>query len=200
MTSHPPSSRWVRFHARFDDTLMGAPVWSAQQPVADCADADALMRAFRVLCPAVASAEPGFASAGHTLAPLPAARAQQQAWLNHQMLQLDGTLHMLQLGGAGRQRLHRLATKLRELLHSGPGASGLPWDCGWLNSTAAAQAQAARFIPRRPTLMVAWQLLPTTLGPMLEALQHRRPTYAHPVRLWVLNGPLAGAGAGPLPL
>lgn len=193
-------SRWARFHARFDGVLMGAPVCSAHQPVADSADADTLLSALRLLCPAGASAEPRFASAGHTLAPLPAARAQQQAWLNHQMLQLDGTLHMMQLGGAGRQRLHRLAIKLRELLHSGPAAAGLPWDCGWLNSTAAAQAQAARFVPRRPTLMVAWQLLPATLAPMQAALQQRSPTYAHPVRLWVFDAPVAGVRDAPQPL
>lgn len=180
---------------------MGAPVWNAaHQPVANCADADTLSRALRVLCPAIASAKPGFASAGHVLAPLPAARAQQQAWLNHQMLQLDGTLLMMQLDGAGRQRLHRLAIKLRELLHSGPAAAGLPWDCGWLLETAAAQARSVQFMPRRPTLMVAWQLLPTTLAPMLEAFQHRSPAYAHPMRLWVLNAAVAGAWAAPRPL
>ena len=204
MTNHLRSGRWARFSARFDAVLMSAPVPPVQgpvtQPPAGCADADALLCTLQRLCPADASAERGFFSVGHTLAALPLARAQQQAWLQHQLLALDGTLHMLQLGGAGRQRLHRLAIKLQELLHSGPAAVALPWDCGWLHATLAAQAQTLRFMPRRPTLMVAWQLPPTALAPMLAALQQRSLTYVHPVRLWVLNAPTAAAWAAPQPL
>jgi hypothetical protein len=197
MTSQPQISKWARFHARFDDVLMSAPAWGAHQTVADCADAGALAQALGALCPAGASSRPGFACAGHTLAPLPAARAQQQVWLNQQLLLLDGTLHMLQLGGPWRQRLHRLAIKLQELRHSGDGTSGLPWDCGWLNTTAAAQAQAERFIPRRPTLMVAWQLSADTVSPLRAVMQQRRANYAHRVVLWVLDAPAVHGSAVP---
>ncbi len=190
MSTHPPTGRLTRFSARFDDVLMCAPAAAAAaQPPTDCADADALLRAIPGLCPAGAAAAPGFASASHTLAALPAARAQQQAWVNHQLLALDGTLQMLQLGGPLRQRLHRLNIKLQELSRSGPPAAGLPWDCGWLNTTAAAQSQAARYFPRRPTLILTWQLPTSTLQPIAAALQARQAEFGHPVRLWVLSTP-----------
>ena len=196
MTSPLSPSPWARFSARFDDVLLCAPVPGlAVQPPTDCADAGVLRRALQGLCPPGAPAAPGFATACHTLAVAPAARAAQQAWLTQQLLALDGTLHMLQLGGAGRQRLHRLSIKLQELLRSGPAAAGLPWDCGWLNTGTAAQAQAARFLPRRPTLVLAWQLPPATLAPLQAALQRRSAAYAQPVRLWVLNAPVDGAFA-----
>lgn len=196
MTSPPHAGPWARFSARFDDVLLRAPLpGDSAPPTADCADVGQLQRALQGLCPPGAPAAPGFATARHTLAPTPAARAGQQAWLTHQLLLLDGTLHMLQLGGVWRQRLHRLAIKLQEGLHGSAAAPGLPWDCGWLNTTAAAQAQAARFIPRRPTLMLAWQLPPSTLAPLQATLQARSAACTQPMRLWVLDAPGVGASA-----
>ncbi len=116
----------------------------------------------------------------------------QRAWVQHQMLKLDGTLHMQQLGGALRQRLHRLAVKLHETAAVGticPDSVSGPWDCGWLNSGPAAEAQAARFAPRRPTLVVAWGLQQPVLETFQAALAQGQQRFTHPVRLWVLDLP-----------
>ena len=174
-----------RFSARFDDVLLQAPQagpTSLDAPA--CADALALECALAALC----QPGPRFASASHTLAATPAARALQRAWITQRLLALDGTLHMQSLGGPWRQRLHRLAVKLREAA----GDNTAVWDCGSLIETPSALHQAEHvFLPRRPTLMLAWQLPLSTLQPFAAALQARQTGYAHAVRLWVLNAPAA---------
>jgi len=154
------------------------------------ADADELQRALGALC----QPRRPFMTASHTLAAAAHQRQRQQAWLQQQLLTLDGTLHMLQLGGPWRQRLHRLAIKLQEAVASakespaGPWSHS-PWDCGLLKTDPAALKQAAHFTPRRPTLMVAWELPPESLAPLVATLQQRESSFARPVRLWVLDRP-----------
>ena len=178
-----------RLTARFDNTLMQAPPFCAAGAVASistgtCADAAALDSGLLALC----QGGPGFASASHPLAATPEQRAQQLLWLQQQLLALDGTLHMQSLGGVSRQRAHRLALKLRETVFSSSTAAS-PWDCGLLRTTPAALHQAAFFTPRRPTLMVGWQLPAGSIEPFAAALQSRQQAWAHPVRLWLLQAP-----------
>lgn len=185
----PPSNvgRLARLRARFDSSLLTAPSAAGLQapPAAPpaCVDAALLQQALATLCAGPA----GFASARHPLAPGAAQQAQQLNWLNHQLLHLDGTWHLQQLGGPWRQRLHRLAVKLREVAAAGAVPGG-PWDCGFVNGGTDVAAHADAFKPRRATLMVAWQLPPATLLPLQAALQAR---HGHggglPVRLWVLQ-------------
>jgi hypothetical protein len=176
---------WARFSARFDDELLTPPV-DAGAPAGPGALADELALALAALC------KPGaaFAIARHTLEAAPDQRALQKARLQRQMLALDGTLDMQQLGGPWRQRLHRLAIKLRESAAPGSGTGG-PWDCGFVNGGAGAAASAASFMPRRPTLMVAWQMPAGELLPLQAALQARQGRFALPVRLLVLEETLA---------
>ena len=172
-----------RFGVRFNDVLLQAPqagTPDAQAP--PCADAPALELALAALC----QPGPRYASASHTLAATPAERVLQQAWVTQRLLALDGTLHMQSLGGPWRQRLHRLTLKL----HEAAGGSAAVWDCGSLINSAAALRQAEGvFLPRRPTLMLAWQLPPATLRHIAQALQARQAAYPQAVRLWVLNAP-----------
>jgi hypothetical protein len=172
---------WARFSARFDDVLLTPPV-DAGGPAGPAALADELTLALAALCKPGAS----FAMARHTLAAAPEQRAFQKARLQRQMLELDGTLDMQQLGGPWRQRLHRVAIKLRESAAAGSTADG-PWDCGFVNGGAGAAARAASFVPRRPTLMVSWQMPAGELRPLQAALQARQAGFALPVRLWVLE-------------
>ncbi len=177
-------SRWARFSARFDDVLLTPPT-DVGAPADPAAGADDLALALAALC----NPGPAFAQARHTLAAAPEQRALQKARLQRQMLALDGTLQMQTRGGPWRQRLHRLALKLRESTAVGTATSG-PWDCGFIKGGADAAARAAAFVPRRPTLMVAWQLPASVLLPLQAALQARHGSYVLPVRLWVLEDPL----------
>lgn len=189
MTTPAAAGPLRRFSARFDDLLLRAPQADRASPGAPvCADAAALESALLVLC----QLGPRYASASHTLAATPDLRALQQLWLQQRLLALDGTLHMQSLGGPWRQRLHRLAIKLLEAAGSGAAQAGAPWDCGFLQTTPAALQRAEQFfLPRRPTLMLAWQLPARTLQPFAAALYARRVAYAQPVRLWVLKAPIA---------
>lgn len=178
----------ARFSARFDSVLLMAPQ-GGPTPAAPCADAPALQALLTALT-SVRQPSPPYASASHTLAATPDMRALQQLWLQQRLLALDGTLHMQGLGGPWRQRRHRLTIKLREAAGSNATQAGAPWDCGFLRDTPAALRQAeAYFVPRRPTLMLAWQLPARTLQPLAAALQARQADYGHAVRLWVLDVP-----------
>lgn len=179
----------ARFSARFDNCLLQAPPFdaAASDDAVAAADTAALNASLLALCRGGAR----WASASHPLAAAPEQRAQQQLWLQQQLLALDGTLHMQSLGGPWRQRVHRLALKLRE---SGltDGAAASPWDCGLLRATPEALQQAACFAPRRPTLMVGWQLPACAAQPFVDTLQTRQHTWGHPVRLWLLQAPPGG--------
>ena len=186
MQTKPNTGLWARLSARFDSVLLQAPVaGTAPLPLADAPADHGLQRSLQALC----QTGPPFDVAHDALAGQPELRAQQQAWLQHQLLVLDGTLHMQQLGGPLRQRWHRLAIKLRETWASADAAPGGPWDCGLLNTGPAALARAQQFTPRRPTLMVAWGLQPPTLALMLDSLRQRQDSFAQPVRLWALTSP-----------
>ncbi len=180
-----PPGLWARFSARFDDVLLQAPeACAAWVPPSDCPDVDGLRRALGTLC----QPGPPFLMASHSLAATAEQRARQKLWLQHELLRMDGTLHMQQLGGRWRQRQHRLAVKLRELLASPEEPPGGPWDCGLLRTDPAALGQAALFTPRRCTLMVAWEPTAQTLTSLINSLQQREARFARPVRLWVLSG------------
>ena len=179
------SGLWARFSASFDDVLLQAPDADApSMPSSDCPDVDGLLRALGSLC------LPGspFVMASHPLAATAEQRARQMVWLQHELLRMDGTLHMQQLGGRWRQRQHRLAIKLREVMASPEAPPSGPWDCGLLKTDPAALGQAALFTPRRCTLMVAWEPTAHTLASLIAILQQREARFARPVRLWVLGG------------
>ena len=183
------AGRLARLRARFDRALLTEPQATAGTLATTWQPAltSDLQAAATVLC----AGGPGFVASRQVLAAQPAQRAQQQAWLNHHLLALDGTLHMQALGGPWRQRLHRLALKAREFSADldGAHAPARPWDCGFLNTGAGATAAAQAFEPRRPTLIVAWQLPADLQAPLLTALQARSSVYPLPVRLWVLEAP-----------
>lgn len=186
--AHPAATagRWARLRLRFDSALLTEPPGTGTPKVTPaCVDGQALQRCLTALCAGGA----GLATAHHRLAADVALRAQQKAWLDHQLLALDGTWHMQSLGGPWRQRVHRLGLKWREFMATGAAPVG-PWDCGYLNTGADAAAHATAFVPRRPTLIVAWQLPAAALAPLQVALQARSCAYSLPVRLWVLDAPL----------
>ena len=87
------------------------------------------------------------------------------------------------------QRWHRVAVKLREVVLGADAARGGPWDCGLLHTDPAALARAQHFLPRRATLMVAWEQPPDVLASVLKNLHQRQGSFARPVRLWVLTSP-----------
>lgn len=113
------------------------------------------------------------------------------------MRELDRNAELATL--AARSRLAslrlRLAVKWRELRWWRPRHPQQPWDTGYLRGGAQAQAQLARFRPRRPTLMVAQGLPEAELAQVLAALQTAQAMYRHPVRVLLLDPPSPGQHA-----
>lgn len=100
---------------------------------------------------------------------------------------LDGD-EGLQALPAGWPRLRlRLAVKIAEHLPGRARRRGDPWDCGMLPGTDAALQALQRFVPRRPTLMVADELPPPVLGACTAALAPRAAAFGEPVRLLVIE-------------
>lgn len=83
-------------------------------------------------------------------------------------------------------RLWRVRIKLAEALPARAARPGDVWDAGSVIDTPAGLDALARFVPRRPTLVVADGLDDARLGRVLEAIEPRAPTFTRPVRLLVL--------------
>lgn len=111
-----------------------------------------------------------------------------EAWARR----LDGSEALLALA-PGAQRRWRLWLKLREAAWWLPRRADDPWDAGHLiDSAEAAEQLLERFVPRRPTLLIAGEMKADRLAEIIDALAQRSAGFRHPVRLLCL-------AAAPLP-
>jgi hypothetical protein len=117
----------------------------------------------------------------------PPEQAAQQTQLNAFMGQLDGTGLLLACSGPGAGRWLRLHIKLREALWWRARQANDPWDCGFLNTDAAAVAQVQGFLPRRATLIVAQDVPHSLLHERLTVLRERQSMFRQPVRVLVMG-------------
>jgi hypothetical protein len=86
---------------------------------------------------------------------------------------------------------------LREALWWRARQANDPWDCGFLNTDAAAVAQVQEFFPRRATLIVAQGVPHSLLRGSLAVLQQRQSMFRQPVRVLVM-GTFAEDDFGPV--
>ena len=114
-------------------------------------------------------------------------QAAQQTQLNAFMGQLDGTGLLLACDGPWAGLRLRLRIKLNEALWWRPRQTDDPWDCGFLNTHAAAIDQLRLFLPRRATLIVVQNLPSDLLRAALTSLRERQAVFSHPVRVLLLE-------------
>ena len=101
-------------------------------------------------------------------------------------LQLDGT-RRLQQGGAVAALGLRLQVKAQDLMWWRSRQPSDVWDTGYVPAERAAWQALARFVPRRPTLVVMPALPAEVVQRCLHALLPRSASFEHPVRVLVLG-------------
>ncbi len=108
-------------------------------------------------------------------------------------LSLDGSAELAACGGAWARARLRLRRKLRQCLWWRPRADSDPWDYGYLVEDPARRKRLGQFLPRRPTLLVADELQPSSLLEAITDLNARRADFRHPVRLLVIDSAIPAA-------
>ncbi len=108
-------------------------------------------------------------------------------------LSLDGSAELAACGGAWASARLRLRRKLRQCLWWRPRADSDPWDYGYLVEDPARRKRLGQFLPRRPTLLVADELQPSSLLEAITDLNARRADFRHPVRLLVIDSAIPAA-------
>ena len=118
------------------------------------------------------------------------ARAPERAgpWVDALMCDLDGSLQLQAAGGRLAGILLRLRVKLKDMAWWRTRQPGDPWDAGYLHDTPSVRTSLGRFLPRRPTLLVARSPDPAFLARCAQTLSVRQSAFRHPVRLLVLGG------------
>jgi hypothetical protein len=183
--------------ARFDSVLLRPPasldlaaLTASSNPCRQlrdwCFDGAGAGAAPLLLPNAIAAMGQPLSIAAWEMAP-PPEQASQQTQLNAFMGQLDGTALLLACSGPWAGRWLRLRIKLREAIWWRARHANDPWDCGFLNTDAAALAQLRRFSPRRATLIVAQDLPASTLREVVVTFQEQQNRFGQPVRLLLLT-------------
>jgi len=98
-------------------------------------------------------------------------------------LERDGSLQLLACHGAASRLALRLKTKLHDVTPWREGQPGDAWDAGFLPGTTAGLEALARFVPRRPTLLVAQGLSTPALRATCALLHSRQRHFGHALRL-----------------
>ena len=105
---------------------------------------------------------------------------------------LDGNDSLSQLtSGLARWRL-KLRVKIADCAWWRMRKSDHPWDCGYLIENAAAIDHLHRFLPRRPTLLIADELTAGSLAKCVGALHARQHEFRHPVRVLIVDTVVPG--------
>ncbi len=95
--------------------------------------------------------------------------------------------------------LYRVGVQLRPLAWFLRRRPDEPWDDAWLTDLDAGRLAAlARWLPRRPTLIVLEGHAATNAGTVAKALDHAARNGDQPVRLLILGPGPAGLAATPL--
>jgi hypothetical protein len=93
--------------------------------------------------------------------------------------------------------LYRIGVQLRPLAWFLPRRADEPWDDAWLAQADAARLEAlARWLPRRPTLIVLEGEAAESAGRVAQALEHAAKNGEQPVRLLILGKKPAQSPAG----
>lgn len=95
--------------------------------------------------------------------------------------------------------VYRIGVQLRPLLWFLPRRADAPWDDAWLTKVDQARLAAlARWLPRRPTLIVLDDPADDLAARVIQALSHAAQNGDQPVRLLILGG--NATAALPLPV
>jgi hypothetical protein len=177
--SHP---LFRALHARFDSNALRAPQLSDATGITH--PQPALRAAIHAWCVQGLQGPP---QASLQLAVLAGAPSRaKSAWAADMALRLDGS-YALQAAGNGVARLAlRLRVKAQDAAWWRPRRASDFWDCGYLQTSADAQAHLRRFVPRRATLVLLDNVPAAAALGAAQTLWQNQAGFTHPVRMLLL--------------